>query len=120
MEQNNVIIKQKKDLEYYMQISEIDKKQKELIHNITNQIKMIYVFAKDGNTKAILELTDSIGAEMEKDSRMVYCDNPVLNSLLNEKRREAGNSHSLLCRTRSFITTCGTDGFDFHAWQSFG
>ena len=90
MEQNIVIIKQKKDLEYYMQISEIDKKQKELIHNITNQIKMIYVFAKDGNTKAILELTDSIGAEMEKDSRMVYCDNPVLNSLLNEKRREAG------------------------------
>ena len=54
MEQNIVIIKQKKDLEYYMQISEIDKKQKELIHNITNQIKMIYVFAKDGNTKAIL------------------------------------------------------------------
>lgn len=90
MEQNIVIIKQKKDLEYYMQISEIDKKQKELIHNITNQIKMIYVFAKDGNTKAILELTDSIGEEMEKDSRMVYCDNPVLNSLLNEKRREAG------------------------------
>ena len=89
MEQNIVIIKQKKDLEYYMQISEIDKKQKELIHNITNQIKMIYVFAKDGNTKAILELTDSIGEEMEKDSRMVYCDNPVLNSLLNEKRREA-------------------------------
>ena len=81
MEQNIVIIKQKKDLEYYMQISEIDKKQKELIHNITNQIKMIYVFAKDGNTKAILELTDSIGAEMETGlSRMVYCDNPVLNS----------------------------------------
>lgn len=100
MEQNIVIIKQKKDLEYYMQISEIDKKQKELIHNITNQIKMIYVFAKDGNTKAILELTDSIGEEMEKDSRMVYCDNPVLNSLLNEKRREAGKQGS-----RGFIQT---------------
>ena len=70
MEQNIVIIKQKKDLEYYMQISEIDKKQKELIHNITNQVKMIHVFAKDGNTKAILELTDSIGEEMEKDSRI--------------------------------------------------
>ena len=40
MEQNIVIIKQKKDLEYYMQISEIDKKQKELIHNITNQIRL--------------------------------------------------------------------------------
>lgn len=51
---------------------------------------MIYVFAKDGNTKAILELTDSIGAEMEKDSRMVYCDNPVLNSLLNEKDGKQG------------------------------
>ena len=46
MEQNIVIIKQKKDLEYYMQISEIDKKQKELIHNITNQIKMIYIMAQ--------------------------------------------------------------------------
>lgn len=58
---------------------------------------MIYVFAKDGNTKAILELTDSIGEEMEKDSRMVYCDNPVLNSLLNEKDGKQGS--------RGFIQT---------------
>lgn len=58
---------------------------------------MIYVFAKDGNTKAILELTDSIGEEMEKDSRMVYCDNPVLNSLLMKKDGKQGS--------RGFIQT---------------
>ena len=49
---------------------------------------MIYVFAKDGNTKAILELTDSIGEEMEKDSRMVYCDNPVSYTHLDVYKRQ--------------------------------
>ena len=89
MQQNIVIIKQKKDLDYYMQISEIDKKQKEMIHNITNQIRMINRFAKAGDMNAILGLTGDISDEMEKDMSPIYCDNAVLNCLLNEKGEDA-------------------------------
>lgn len=89
MEQNIVIIEQKKDLDYYMQMTELDKKQKEMIHNISNHIKMINRFAKKGDTNAILGLTDNISDEMEKDMSPIYCNNPVLNALLNEKKEEA-------------------------------
>lgn len=89
MEQNLVIMEQKKDLDYYMQIAELDKKQKEMIHNISNHIKMINRFAKMGDTGAILGLTGNINDEMEKDMLTIYCHNPVLNSLLNEKKEEA-------------------------------
>lgn len=89
MEQNIVIIEQKKDLDYYMQIAELDKKQKEMIHNISNHMKMISRFAKMGDTSAILGLTGNINEEMEKDMLPIYCDNPILNSLLNEKKEEA-------------------------------
>lgn len=89
MKQNLIIVKQKKDLDYYMQMAELDKKQKEMIHNISNQIKIINRFAKEGDAKSILGLTGNISEEMEKDMLPVYCDNPVLNSLLNEKKAEA-------------------------------
>lgn len=89
MKQNVVIVKQKKDLEYYMQVSEIDQKQKEMIHDISNHMKMIHRFAKEKNTDAILDLTNSISDKMEKDSLPILCDNTILNSVINEKNEEA-------------------------------
>lgn len=89
LQQKIVIIKQKKDLDHYMQIAEIDKEQKELIHNISNQMKMISYFANQQDYKAVLKISGEINEEMQQDVKTVFCDNAVLNSILNEKKREA-------------------------------
>lgn len=89
LQQNLVIFKQEKDLEYYMQIAEIDKKQKELIHNISNQMKMISHFANQQDYKAVLKISGEINEEMRQDVKTIFCDNPVLNAILNEKKRDA-------------------------------
>lgn len=89
MKQNIVIIKQKKDLDYYMQMSQINQRQKEMIHNITNQIKMICLFAREGKVDKIIDVTDSVCSEIESDAMSVICSNSVLNSILNEKSAEA-------------------------------
>lgn len=89
MKQNIVIVKQKKDLDYYMQMSQINQRQKEMIHNITNQTKMICLFAKEGKNNEIIDITNSICSEIESDAMTVMCSNPILNSILNEKLAEA-------------------------------
>ena len=89
MQQDLIIFRQERDLEYYMQIAEIDKKQKELIHNISNQMKMISHFANQKDYKAVLKISGEISEEMQQDQKQIFCDNAVLNSILNEKKRDA-------------------------------
>lgn len=89
MLQKVMLDRQKKDLDYYMQIAAIDKKQKETIHNITNQLKIINRLARTEDYKEIVRITEDISDEMNKDISRIYCSNPVLNSLLNEKMEEA-------------------------------
>ena len=89
LQQNIVIIKQKKDLEHYMQIADIDKKQKELIHNISNQMRMISHFADQQDYKTVLKISGEINEEIKHDVKQIFCNNTVLNSILNEKKREA-------------------------------
>ena len=71
MLQKVMLDRQKKDLDYYMQIAAIDKKQKETIHNITNQLKIINRLARTEDYKEIVRITEDISDEMNKDiSRM--------------------------------------------------
>lgn len=71
MLQKVMLDRQKKDLYYYMQIAAIDKKQKETIHNITNQLKIINRLARTEDYKEIVRITEDISDEMNKDiSRM--------------------------------------------------
>lgn len=89
MRQNILIVKQQKNLDYYMKLAEISDKQKEMIHNITNHMRMIRCFAKAGDINSIFKITDSISNEIEKDVSPIMCSNSVLNSILNEKSEEA-------------------------------
>ena len=89
MQQNVVIVRQKKDLEYYMQIAKSEGMQKELIHDINNYIKMINRFAKLKDYQSILKLSGDIRDEMEDSLRKIYCNNSILNTMLNEKQEEA-------------------------------
>ena len=89
MQQNVIIVKQKKDMEFYMQATEQEGRQKKLMHDINNYIKMITHFAKTEDYNSVRRLCSEISGEMEESMQHIYCNNPILNSMLNEKRVEA-------------------------------
>lgn len=87
MKQEMTILKQKADLEYYMQVAEMTRQHRELIHNTSHYMKVIAELAKEGNNTSITNLVQEITGEMEKTRTMIYCSNSVLNAVLQEKKQ---------------------------------
>lgn len=79
------------NMEYkYYEISlENDKKIRAIRHDISNQIQTIYSLLKNGDNQKGLELIDELKSRYDYVNQIVYCNNPVVNIILSNKRTEA-------------------------------
>lgn len=76
------------DAEYYDRIEEMNQKQRALIHDITHYSLTIKELAASGQSERIAAIAEETMNEVKQISAMVYCHNPVLNAILNEKKRD--------------------------------
>lgn len=88
-EQKFIISRQNTDLQYYSQVQVIDDKYQEFIHNISHHLKIIGELAKEKKTDNIISIIQDLNIELENNALIIYCSNPVVNSVLSEKKSVA-------------------------------
>lgn len=88
LEQNLTIIRQNAETEYYRQAAKTDQHQRALIHDMVHYLKAVGELAKDQRCEQILEIVKETTGEISQTATAYYSNNPVLNAILNEKKRE--------------------------------
>lgn len=89
MQQHMMLIQKDADLKYYQQLSGINKKHEEIIHNTSNYLKIIGELARENRNDNIINIISELNVELEKNETMIFSSNHVLNAILSEKRRSA-------------------------------
>lgn len=88
-EQKLIISKQAMDLQYYNQVQKLDDQYQDFIHNITHHLKTIGELAKENKNNNIISILQDLNIKLENNVLAIYCDNPVANSILSEKKSMA-------------------------------
>ena len=83
--------KELSNMEYkHYEISvENDKKIRAIRHDISNHIQTVYFLLKNGENQKSLELINELKQKYACVEQIVYCENPVVNIILSNKRNEA-------------------------------
>ncbi len=77
------------EFNYYKMSLENDRKLKALRHDIANHIQTVYFLLENGENRRGLEMLNKLKEEYSLVNQMVYCENPVVNIILSNKKREA-------------------------------
>lgn len=89
-EQDLMIARLEVEQKNYEKIDEMNREHAQLIHNIRHYLKIIGESASQGNTADILKILSELQMEFDHAEAAIFCTNPLLNTILNEKRKEAG------------------------------
>lgn len=87
MKQEMTILKQNADLDYYMQVAEMNRRHRQFIHDTSHYLKVLGELAREGKNEELVNLVQEITGEIEQTRALIYCSNPVLNAVLQEKRQ---------------------------------
>ncbi len=77
------------EFKYYEMSVENDKKLLTIKHDISNHIQTIYSLFANGEHAKGMELIDELKSRYALVEQMVYCNNPVVNIILSNKKQEA-------------------------------
>lgn len=77
------------EYKYYEMSVENDKKIRAIKHDISNQIQTIYSLFKNGEGNKGFEMIEQLRNKYSDVDRILYCENPVINIILSNKKREA-------------------------------
>lgn len=77
------------EYKYYEMSVENDKKLLEIKHDISNHIQTVYSLFNNGETQRGFELISELKSHYALVDQMVYCNNPVINIILFNKKSEA-------------------------------
>lgn len=77
------------EFKYYEMSVENDKKLTAIRHDIANHIQTVSSLLKNGENRRGLEYVDELKSRYELVDQMLYCNNPVVNVILTNKKREA-------------------------------
>ncbi len=77
------------EFKYYEMSVENDKKLMSIKHDISNHIQTIYSLFKNGESQRGMELINELKNRYSMVDQMVYCNNPVVNIILSNKKKEA-------------------------------
>ncbi len=77
------------EYKYYEMSVENDKKLHAIRHDISNHIQTIYSLFSNGENQRGLQLVDELKTRYSLVDQMVYCNNPVVNIILSNKKSEA-------------------------------
>ncbi len=89
---NNMIYGQElsnMEYKYYEMSVENEKKIQLIRHDISNQIQTVYAMFQNGEHQHGLELINELKSQYEQVETIVYCNNPLVNIILSNKKREA-------------------------------
>ena len=91
MLRNMNFIKEISDMEfkYYEMSVENDKKINAIRHDISNHIQTVYSLFSNGEEQKGFELIDELKKKYSLVDKMIYCNNPVVNIILSNKKSEA-------------------------------
>ena len=71
---------------HYQRLEEMQTEFRSLAHDMNRYLSIFHAVKSDKEGQAIqYELAEEIKARIEKTSRTIYCERPVLNAILNEK-----------------------------------
>lgn len=77
------------EYKYYEMSVENEKKLRSIRHDISNQIQTVYSLLQNGDNQKGLEIINQLKDQYSHIDQMVYCENPVVNIILSNKRSEA-------------------------------
>lgn len=78
---------------YYEMSVENDKKIRAIRHDISNHIQTVYSLISNGENQRGLDLINEIKSHYALVERIVYCNNPVVNIILSNKKSVAEQSN---------------------------
>lgn len=88
-----VDIKRNLENQHYHQIEEINKKHSGVIHDMTNYLNTIKILAEKDSNGEIVGLINSFNNHIVRIQKETYCNNQILNAILNGKKQEAHTKH---------------------------
>lgn len=77
------------EYKYYEMSVENERKLHNIRHDISNQIQTVYSLFSNGQNQRGFEMIDELKAQYAAVDQMVYCNNPVVNIILFNKKSEA-------------------------------
>lgn len=77
------------EYKYYEMSAENEKKLNVIRHDISNHIQVVYSLLANGENRRGMELIDELKNRYSLVEQMVYCNNPVVNIILSNKKSEA-------------------------------
>ena len=77
------------EYKYYEMSVENDKKIRAIRHDISNQIQTVYSLFKSGEDIKGYEMIDYLKEKYANVEQIIYCENPVINIILSNKRKDA-------------------------------
>ncbi len=87
----------KVQLGYYRQVEDVNKKNAAFHHDMCHYLKAIGNLAEENQNEQILSLLNELHMEFFKVDKQDFCNNAVLNNILNEEINEA-RKHRVDCR----------------------
>ncbi len=77
------------EYKYYEMSVENDRKLMSIRHDISNHIQTIYSLFRNGENQRGMDLIKELQSRYALVEQMVYCNNPVINIILSNKKKEA-------------------------------
>lgn len=84
-EQENLIVQQQAELQYYTRIIEMQEIQKEFQHDISQYLGIIRKMAEENSAGNVKEITEELADIISNHEQSLYSSVPILDYILNEK-----------------------------------
>ena len=75
--------------QHYAQIEEMNQRHAEILHSMAGRLKVLEHLAKKDQNQEIIRILSAMNQDIQDSSQQVYSSHPILNAILNEKRKEA-------------------------------
>lgn len=86
MQQKWIITEQDMKLEHYTKVQAMEQRYREMIHNTNHYMKTIGALIQEQNTEAALKIIRELNIQLEKDAKIFYSGNHVVNTVLSDKK----------------------------------
>lgn len=88
-QQNIMITKLEMEERYYEQMDNVNQKHAKMLHDIHHYLTTIGEMASQNRDEDILEILSELQIRVADREKIDYCENKLLNAILNEKRKSA-------------------------------
>lgn len=88
-QQELVIIQMEMEEKHYREIERVNKEHAAFLHDIKHYMKVIGEMAADEKNEEILQILSELQIKVSDTESMTYCANNLLNTILNEKKKDA-------------------------------